>query len=151
MEIRVDDLRGPEVAALLTLHLDDAAKHSPPGSVHALDLDALRGPDITFWTAWEGDDLLGCAALREIEPGHGEIKSMHTALAHRGKGVAAAIVEVVINEARQRGLKRLSLETGSTEAFAPARALYARFGFTKCAPFGAYVEDPFSTHMTLDL
>lgn len=151
MEIRVDDLKGPEIAALLETHITDAAKHSPPGSVHALDLEALRAPEIKFWTAREGKTLLGCGALKDLGSGNGEIKSMHTAEALRGKGVAAAIVRTILDDARARGFEQLFLETGSTEAFAPARALYGKFGFTVCAPFGAYKHDPFSTHLTMSL
>lgn len=151
MEIRIDDLQGPEIAALLQVHITDAARHSPPRSIHALDLDALRIPEIKFWTAWEGGALLGCGALKDQGNRDGEIKSMHTAAAHRGKGVAAAVVEVIIEDARERDFKRLYLETGAMDAFAPARALYQKFGFATCAPFGAYVEDPFSTHMMLKL
>lgn len=151
MEIRIDDLSGPEIAALLQTHLIDAAKHSPPGSIHALDLEALRVPQIRFWTAWEDGALLGCGALKDMGNGEGEIKSMHTTAAHRGKGVAASIVAVIVEDARERDFKRLYLETGAVDAFAPARALYQKFGFATCAPFGAYVEDPFSTHMMLEL
>lgn len=151
MKIRRDDLKGPEIAALLHTHLADAASHSPPGSIHALDLEALRTPEIRFWTAWEGGALLGCGALKDMRDGEGEIKSMHTAAAHRGKGVAASIVEVIIEDAQARGFRYLYLETGAMEAFTPARALYGKFGFTTCAPFGSYVEDPLSTHMMLKL
>ena len=151
MLIREDDLRGPEIAALLGAHLAGARRHSPPESVHALDLDALRAPDITFWTLWDGSDLLGCGALKELDPLHGEIKSMHTAEAHRRRGVAARILTHIIDEARRRRYRRLSLETGSPAAFAPARALYARFGFVACGPFADYREDPYSVFMTRDL
>jgi putative acetyltransferase len=151
MQIRVDDLRGTEIAALLRTHLDEAAQHSPAESMHALDLDGLRAPGITFWSMWEGDALLGCGALKELDPTHGEIKSMHTAHAHRGRGVAAAILRHIIEEARRRAYRRLSLETGSMESFAPARILYARHGFVECEPFADYVPDPYSTFMTLDL
>lgn len=151
MLIREDDLSGPEIATLLETHLTEAAKHSPPESTHALDTEALRVPEIKFWTAWEGSELMGCGALKEIAPGEGEIKSMHTAAAHRGKGVAAAIVDVILSEARRRNYGRLSLETGSMEAFAPAHALYRRFGFHECPPFGDYVPDAFSVFMSLDL
>jgi putative acetyltransferase len=149
--IREDDLRGPEIAALLRAHLDHAARHSPPESVHALDLERLRAPGITFWTAWSEGELLGCAALRELSSDHGEIKSMHTAAAHRGKGVAAKLVEHLLAEARVRGYRRVSLETGSVDGFAPARALYVRFGFEACPPFADYREDPYSVCMTLQL
>lgn len=151
MDIRLDDLSGPEIRALLEAHLEGMRRISPPESVHALDLDALRGPDITFWTAWSGGALVGCGALREIGPGHGEIKSMRTAEAHLRRGVAAAVLDHIIAEARERGYTRLSLETGSMAAFAPAHRLYERFGFTYCPPFGEYREDPNSVFMTMDI
>jgi putative acetyltransferase len=149
--IREDDLRGPEIADLLRAHLASARKHSPPESVHALDLEALRAPEITFWTLWDGPDLLGCGALKELDPLHGEIKSMHTAEPYRRRGVAARILAHIIDEARRRRYRRLSLETGSPEAFAPARALYARSGFVICGPFANYREDRYSVFMTRDL
>jgi len=149
--IRKDALDGPEIAALLQAHLDYAAEQSPPESVHALDLDRLRTPGITFWSAWSGKTLLGCGALRELSPDHGEIKSMHTAREHRGKGVAARLLAHILDEAKARGYRRVSLETGSVDAFAPARALYARFGFKPCAPFAEYWDDPFSVCMSLEL
>ena len=151
MEIRIDDLRGPEIAALLERHLAFCRATSPPESVHALDLDKLRKPEITFWTAWDGTQILGCGALKEIDPSHGEVKSMHTALEHRGKGVAANVLQYMLSEARARSYKRLSLETGSQVEFAPARALYARHGFTVTGPFADYRLDPNSVFMTLDL
>jgi putative acetyltransferase len=151
MEIRLDDLSGPEIKQLLKTHLAYSDEHSPPGSCHALDLEALRRPEITFWTVWDDNALLGCGALKEIGPMHGEIKSMHTAEASRGKGVGRALVETILSEAKSRKYKRISLETGTPKAFAPARKLYASFGFETCPPFGDYVEDPFSTHMTLEL
>ena len=144
-------MRGAGVLALLAEHLADVARHSPPESVHALDVGELRGPDVTVWTAWEGSDLLGCGALKEIDLRHGEIKSMRTASAHLRRGVGSAILEHLIGEARFRGYRRLSLETGSMEAFAPARRLYARFGFEPCAPFADYRPDPYSVYMTLNL
>ena len=148
MEIRVDDLRGPEIAQLLREHLRDLAQHSPPESMHALDLAALRKPEITFWSAWEGAELLGCGALKELDSRHGEIKSMRTATAQLRKGVAAAILSHILEEAGRRSYRRLSLETGSGEAFAPAHSLYTRFGFQACGPFADYVPDPFSVFMT---
>ena len=151
MEIKVDDLSGPEVHELLQAHLRDMHLHSPPESVHALDLEALRRPEITFWTVWEGEELLGCGALKELDPAHAEIKSMRTANAHLRKGVAAHLLRYILAEARVRGYTRLSLETGSAEAFEPARRLYARFGFDYCGPFGDYVEDPYSVFMTREL
>lgn len=149
--IRLDDLRGPEVKALLEAHLETMAEHSPPESRHALDLDALRAPEITFWTVWEGSDLLGCGALKVLDRDHGEIKSMHTASAHRGRGIAARLLTHIIDEARRRSYRRLSLETGSMEAFYPAHALYEKFGFVECGPFTGYREDPYSTFMTCEL
>ena len=151
LTIREDDLRGPEIAALLGAHLDQMADQSPPESRHALDLDGLRVPEVTFWCAWDGPDLLGCGALKELDRRHGEIKSMHTSVAHRGRGVGAKILTHIIDTARARGYRRLSLETGSMSAFAPARALYERFGFTYCDPFADYREDPNSVFMTLEL
>ncbi|WP_136659075.1 GNAT family N-acetyltransferase [Nitratireductor sp. XY-223] len=151
MDIRIDDLRGPEIAALLRTHLDTMAGLSPPESTHALDLESLRAPDVTFWTVWEADALLGCGALKELDREHGEIKSMHTSEASRGRGVASALVETILSEARQRGYRRLSLETGSMDAFAPARNLYTRFGFSFCPPFADYVSDPNSVFMTIEI
>lgn len=151
MLIRVDDLRGPETADLLAAHAAFCRSTSPPESNHFLELDALRAPDVTFWTAWEGRGLMGCAALKQLDAAHGEIKSMHTAAAFRGRGVGAALLGHLLEEARRRGYRRLSLETGSMAAFAPARALYARFGFVDCPPFGDYRPDPNSVFMTLDL
>lgn len=148
MDIRLDPLTGPEIAGLLQEHLDDMARHSPPESVHALDLGKLRRPDIHFWSGWRDGVLVGCAALRELDPTHGEIKSMRTAAAHVRTGVAAALLAHLLDEARRRGYRRLSLETGTPAAFAPARAMYARFGFEPCAPFGDYTEDPYSMFMT---
>ena len=151
MQIRLDDLSGPEIRALLDEHLRDMALLSPPESVHALDLDALRRPGITFWTAWDGDDLLGCGALKELDPRHAEIKSMRTSTAHLRKGVARRMLTHIIDEARRRSYRRLSLETGSHAPFEPARALYASFGFAYCEPFADYVEDPYSMFMTTTL
>jgi putative acetyltransferase len=124
---------------------------SPPESIHALDLDELRKPEITFWTAWSGNALLGCGALKELDSLHGEIKSMRTAFAHRRKGIARAILTHIIEEARKRSYARLSLETGSMQAFEPAQRLYASFGFTYCPPFAEYIEDPNSVFMTRTL
>ena len=151
MEIRRDDLHGPEIAALLREHLRLLALLSPPESMHALDLDELRKPDITFWSVWEGSELMGCGALKELDPGHGELKSMRTAAAHLRKGVAAALMRHMLDEAVSRSYRRLSLETGSMAAFTPAHALYSRFGFRRCGPFADYVEDPNSVFMTREL
>lgn len=148
MDIKVDDLSGPEIAALLEEHIADMRAASPPESKHALDLDGLRQPEITFWTVWEGSTLAGCGAIKMLDAQHAEIKSMRTARAYRQKGVAAALLRHIIDEARQRGLHRLSLETGSMVFFEPARQLYARFGFSYCGPFADYSEDPNSVFMT---
>lgn len=151
LEIRLDDLRGPEIAELLQEHLRGMAQHSPAESMHALDLDGLRRPEVAFWSAWQGSQLMGCGALKELDAGHAEIKSMRTASAHLRKGVAAAIMRHMLEVAKQRSYKRLSLETGAPDAFAPARNLYARFGFRECGPFADYAEDPYSVFMTLEL
>lgn len=151
LKIRPDDLRGPEIAELLREHLRCMRRVSPPESVHALDLDGLRDADVTFWTAWQGAELAGCAALKELDAEHAEVKSMRTAYAFQRRGVASQLLAHVIGEATRRGYRRLSLETGSMEYFEPARQLYARFGFTYCPPFAAYVEDPNSVFMTMQL
>ncbi|HEV2638483.1 MAG TPA: GNAT family N-acetyltransferase [Actinocrinis sp.] len=148
MEIVVDDLSGPRIAAFLAGHVEQLRAISPPGSSHALDLDGLRKPGVTFYTALDGPDLLGCGALKALDAEHGEIKSMRTAPEHLGRGVASALLGHIIIEAGRAGLTRLSLETGSFEFFAPARALYTKFGFESCGPFGAYREDPHSVFMT---
>ena len=127
------------------------ASLSPPESVHALDLDGLRRPEITFWTVWSGNELLGCGALKELDPRHGEIKSMRTAPAHRRKGVARAMLDHIIGEAKARSYERLSLETGSIKAFEAAQELYANSGFSVCPPFADYTEDPNSLYMTRTL
>jgi putative acetyltransferase len=148
MNIRADDLSESEVRDLLQEHLRSMAELSPPESMHALDIDALRRPGISFWTAWSDTELLGCGALKEIDPEHGEIKSMRTVAAHRQRGVARSMLTHIIAEADHRSYARLSLETGSAQAFEPARRLYASFGFTYCMPFGDYSEDPNSVFMT---
>ncbi|MBM7602399.1 putative acetyltransferase [Metabacillus crassostreae] len=151
MEIKVDDLSGNEIASLISEHLHGMTEHSPPESIHALDLSQLKKPDITFWSAWEGETLLGCGALKELDLKHAEIKSMRTASSHLRKGVAKRILQHIIEEAKERGYKRLSLETGSMDAFEPAKRLYKNFGFVYCEPFSDYVEDPNSVFMKLEL
>lgn len=151
LSIRKDGLTGPEIRALLEAHLATMRSLSPPESIHALDLEGLRRPEITFWTIWEGDALVGCGALKRLSPDEGEIKSMHTAAAHRGKGVAEAMLLHILAEARAQGLRRLNLETGSQPGFEPARRLYAKHGFAFCGPFGDYQADPNSVFMTLAL
>jgi putative acetyltransferase len=151
MEIRLDDLGGAEIRALLAEHLRNMHQLSPPESVHALDLTALLKPDITFWTAWSDRELLACGALKELTPEHGEIKSMRTAAAHRRKGVGRAMLQHIMAEARRRSYVRVSLETGSMAAFEPARRLYETSGFTYCPPFADYAEDPNSVFLTRTL
>ena len=148
MDIRVDDLTGPEIRALLAEHLRDMHATSPPESVHALDVAGLLQPDVTLWSAWLGAKLLGCGALKELDPSHGEIKSMRTVVAYRGKGVARTLLQYIMAEARRRGYTRLSLETGSMQAFEAAHRLYERFGFACCPPFASYREDPNSVFLS---
>jgi len=151
LRIVVDGLSGPEVAALLTQHLAEMYDNSPACSVHALDLDALRGPDITFWSAWEDGELAGCGAIKQLDATHGEIKSMRTATDRTGRGIASTLLTHLIAEARARSYHRLSLETGASDYFAPAQRLYTRHGFEVCAPFADYIEDPHSVFMTRTL
>ena len=148
MKIREDDLTGKEIADLLREHLENMHEITPPESVHALDLEALRSPDITFWTAWEGNELLGCGALKELDSKSGEVKSMRTAKAHRRMGVASKILEHIIKEAERRGYDCLNLETGAMPEFAPAQALYTRYRFEYRGPFAEYIDDPNSVFMT---
>lgn len=151
MLIVVDDLTGPGIVALLDEHLRDMRATSPPESVHALDLDGLRDPAVTVWTVVEDGAVIGCGALKVLEPGHAEIKSMRTAAGHQGRGIGTAVLRHLLAEARARGLHRLSLETGTQEFFAPARALYTRHGFVPCPPFAGYTDDPNSAYFTLEL
>jgi len=151
MKIEIDDLSHPAIHALLNEHLQNMYELSPPESVHALDLEKLRKPEITFWCAWEGSLLLGCGALKELDRKHGEVKSMRTPAALRRKGAGRAILAHIIEVARSRAYERLSLETGAMEAFKPAQRLYETFGFTYCGPFGDYREDPNSVFMTMRL
>jgi putative acetyltransferase len=151
MIIRVDDLTGSEIAAFLEEHLSEMRAVSPPESKHALDLDGLRKPEITFWTAWRDGLLIGCCALKQLDRSHGEVKSMRVSKNLRAKGIGSALVAHIINEARVRGLIRLSLETGAMPFFEPARRLYQRHGFQLCGPFGSYKPDPNSVFMTIVL
>lgn len=151
MHIELDDLSRPQVHALLQEHLDNMYELSPPESVHALDLSKLRSPDITFWTVWDESVLLGCGALKELTPSHGEVKSMRTPKVLRGRGAARAVLAHIIAEARSRGYQRLSLETGSHAAFEPAQSLYRSVGFASCGPFADYKDDPNSVFMSLEL
>lgn len=151
MNIEIDDLSRPAIHALLNEHLQSMHALSPPGSVHALDLEKLRRPEISFWSAWEGALLLGCGALKAMSATQGEIKSMRTPENLRRKGAGRAMVAHIIEVARTRGYERLSLETGNMAAFTPAHKLYESFGFSFCGPFGDYIDDPNSVFMTLQL
>ncbi|HKT59900.1 MAG TPA: GNAT family N-acetyltransferase [Gemmatimonadales bacterium] len=144
-------LDDPRVVALLHTHVARARAETAPGSAHALDLSALKAREVTFWSAWENDAVVGVGALKRLSAEHGEIKSMHTAEAARGRGVGSALLRRIMATARARGMTRLSLETGSWPYFLPARALYARHGFVECPPFGEYREDPNSVFMTVSL
>lgn len=148
MDIRIDDLQGSAIQALLQEHMDDMHSSSPPESVHALDLDALRHPDITFWTAWEGDELMGCGALKQLSPEHAELKSMRTTRTHLRKGVARAMLRHILAAAQAKGFQRISLETGTPAPFVAAQKLYASEGFVECGPFASYVLDPYSVFMS---
>lgn len=143
-----DDLSGAEVAALLTLHLEEMHSWSPPESVHAMGIERLRAADVTFYSAWAGDDLAACGAIKHLDDGHGELKSMRAHPAFRGRGAGRAILDHLLAVARARGYARVSLETGRPEQFLPARRLYESHGFVECPPFGDYREDPFSICMT---
>ena len=149
--IREDDLTGPEIAALLQLHLDEMYQWSPPESVHAMPMERLRAPDVTFYSAWNGGELAACGAIKHLSADHGELKSMRADPAWRGKGAGKAMLLHLIAEARERGYSRLSLETGPTEQFEPARQLYLNHGFALCGPFSDYPNDAFSVFMTRTL
>lgn len=151
MEIKIDDLSRTEAIALLDGHLRQMIAVTPPGCVHALDIEALKKPEITFWGVWEGSTLLGGGALKQLDPYHAEIKSMRTAAPHQGKGVAAHLLRFILDEARKRHYRRISLETGAYEAFMPARNLYEKFGFTCCEPFADYAKNSHSVFMTIEL
>lgn len=151
MEIKVDNLTNLDVIELIKEHLYNMSLQSPPESVHALDLNNLRKPDITFWSMWEQGELLGIGALKELDSQHGEIKSMRTSSKHLRKGVAKRMLEYIIEEAKKRNYNRISLETGSMAAFLPAQRLYESSGFQYCPPFSNYVEDPNSLFMTKEL
>jgi len=151
MQIELDNLSRHTVHDLLREHLAHMHELSPPESVHALDLAKLRAPDITFWTIWDQSILLGCGALKQLTPTHGEVKSMRTPSQLRRRGAARAMLTHIVAEARTRGYRRLSLETGSMQAFEPAQRLYQSFGFTFCGPFADYQPDPNSAFMSLEL
>lgn len=151
MEIRLDNLDSVEIANFLKEHIQEMKAVSPPESKHALDLERLRKPEITFWTVWDSDCIIGCGAIKELNVEHVEIKSMRTKDSYRGKGVASMLLQHILNEAKLRGYRRISLETGSLPFFEPARNLYTKYGFKNCAPFAKYKEDPNSVFMTKDL
>ncbi|EGQ8130225.1 GNAT family N-acetyltransferase [Vibrio parahaemolyticus] len=151
MRIEIDDLERPQVLALLEEYLQDMYATSPPESVHALDVSKLKLPSITFWTGWDGEQLLGCVAMSQLEDGHAELKSMRTTPSARKQGVASRLLNHVIEQAKHQGIQRLSLETGSMAFFEPAHRLYEKHGFVYCEPFGDYQPDPNSRFMTLAL
>jgi putative acetyltransferase len=151
LRIVEDDLTGAVIAALLRLHLDEMHRWSPPESVHAMPVERLRQPDVTFYTAWSGERLAACGALKQLDPAHGELKSMRAHPAFRGQGAGKAILLHLMAEAQARGYGRISLETGRPEPFLPARRLYESHGFVECPPFADYVADDFSICMTRDL
>ncbi len=151
MILRLDDLQSAEVAAFLEEHLRDMRVTSPPESKHALDLKALRQPEVTFWSGWENQTLVACCALKQLDPTHGELKSMRVTTTHRGRGLGSALVTHLIAEGQRRGYQRLSLETGIFPFFKPAHALYQRHGFKPCGPFGSYRPDPNSLFLTREL
>lgn len=151
MRIVSGDFSDTRVLDLLHIHLTRARAETAPGSAHALDISGLQSPDIRFWTIWDDQTLLGFGALRQLSRDHGEIKSTHTAEAMRGKGAGSAMLRHIIETARANGMRRLSLETGASEYFGPARKLYRSHGFLECPPFADYVLDPNSVFMSLDL
>lgn len=151
MNIKIDDLNHSQIIALLQEHLDDMYATSPPESVHALDIEKLKQPHITFYSAWENETLLGCIAISKLSETHGEIKSMRTSHSARGRGVASRLLQHVIESAFQKHITTLSLETGTQDYFSAARNLYRKFGFIECGPFANYTNDPHSCFMTLNL
>ncbi|WP_062429377.1 GNAT family N-acetyltransferase [Herbidospora daliensis] len=151
MEIAVDDLSGPEIAAFLEEHVREMRATTPPESKHALDLDGLRRPGVTFWSVRDGGVIVGCGAIKALDDVHAEVKSMRTAAARKRSGVASLLLGHLIAEAARMGFTRLSLETGSAAFFAPARSLYEKFGFAYCEPFADYRPDPLSVFMTREL
>lgn len=151
IQVRIDDLSSDEVQALVAEHLHGMRGHSPPGHVHALAVDALTRPEITFFTAWRDGALCGCGALRQIDPDAGEVKSMRTRAAFVGQGVGQAVLDEIVRTALGRGYRRLLLETGTGPAFAPAHRLYLRNGFDWCGPFGDYQATGFNVFMARPL
>ncbi|WP_428243531.1 GNAT family N-acetyltransferase [Gynuella sp.] len=151
MKIKVDPLTSPEIKAFLEEHIEDMKSTSPPESKHAIDIDGLKAPDITFWSAYEDRQLIGCGALKELNHQCGEIKSMRVSTAIRAKGIGSKILNHIIAVAQSRGYHSLKLETGSMEYFSPARNLYIKNGFRYCDPFAEYTLDPNSVFMELKL
>ena len=151
MQILVDDLSGPEIARFLDEHVQQLRSITPPESKHALDLDGLRKPWITFWSVLDGDSLVGCGAIKRLDAGHAELKSMRTRPTRKRSGIASLLLAHIIAEAQRADFTRLSLETGSAEFFLPARKLYEKFGFDYCEPFADYKPDPSSAFMTRTL
>ena len=151
MIIKIDDVTSKEVLGLLEEHHKDMLLHSPPESIHALDVTSLQGDDVTFWSAWIDEKLAGCGALKILTTSHAEIKSMRTSHNHRRKGVAAELLQFILNYAVGKGYSQISLETGSMDAFLPARKMYEKYGFKYCQPFADYVEDAHSVFMTLNM
>jgi len=151
MLIERDDLSDVRIGDFLEEHIKEMKSVSPPESKHALDLDGLRSPNVTFWTVWESEQIIGCGAYKKLDSTHAEIKSMRVSSKHRGKGVASKLLQHILNEALSQGYRQLSLETGSMPFFEPARNLYGKFGFESCPPFDNYSEDPNSVFMTLEL
>ncbi|MGG2184661.1 GNAT family N-acetyltransferase [Bacillus altitudinis] len=151
MYIQQDELKDGQIEQLIKAHLEEMKKHSPPESIHALPLGDLKKQDVTVWSVRDGEVLLGCGAIKELSSEHGELKSMRTAAAHMRKGVAKYLLTHLLQEAKRRGYKRVSLETGAIAFFEPARKLYESFGFQYCPPFGSYQEDPNSLFMTKEL
>jgi len=151
IEIRIDDLSSDESQSIVREHMAGMLANTPIESVHALPLEKLRKTSISFWTAWIGETVCGCGALQMLDPQHGEIKSMRTRANFLRQGVGQAVLSHIIKEANTRGIKRLSLETGSSDDFAAARAMYLRNGFEMCGPFSDYKLDPLSVFMTKQL
>ena len=151
MRIIEDDLSGEKIRALLAYHFRLMHENSPPGMAYVLDVDGLKAPGVSFWSVWDGEELLGCGAMKELGPDHGEIKSMRVAPDHLGKGVGGAMLDHIIGVARARGYTRLSLETGTTPTYGPAVALYRKRGFRNGDVFGEYATSDFNQFFHLDL
>jgi putative acetyltransferase len=149
--IKIDDLSDPRIARFLEEHLNDMQSVTPPESCHALDLDALRRPEITFWSVWNDDELVGCGALKMLTDIHAELKSMRTSAKHRGTGLGTMLLQHIISEARRRGIQQISLETGAIPFFDAARALYEKNGFEYCGPFNGYKDDPNCVFMSREI